>query len=98
MPSPVSTACAAANRSVTLYFVIKTAPFLLVVSNFWGAVQYGAALLFIYALGRGVPIIIAGTFTGVVKRLLQWGRWSVWIEKASGLIIILVGFYFIWIA
>lgn len=59
---------------------------------------YGAALLFIYALGRGVPIIIAGTFTGVVKRLLQWGSWSVWIERASGLIIILVGFYFIWIA
>ncbi len=28
-------------------------------------VVYGAALLFVYALGRGVPIVLAGTFTGM---------------------------------
>lgn len=59
---------------------------------------YGAALLFIYALGRGVPIILAGTFTGALKGLRGLGRWSGTIEKVSGVILLLVGFYFLWSA
>jgi cytochrome c-type biogenesis protein len=61
-------------------------------------ILYGAALLFIYALGRGVPIVLAGTFTGVLKGFNSMGRWSGTIEKVSGGMIILVGFYFLWIA
>jgi len=59
---------------------------------------YGAVLLFIYALGRGVPIILAGTFAGVLKGFRALGRWSGWMEKASGVSIIAVGFYFLWVA
>lgn len=59
---------------------------------------YGAALLFIYALGRGVPILLAGTFTGALKGLRTLGQWTGLFEKASGIVILLVGFYFIWIA
>jgi cytochrome c-type biogenesis protein len=59
---------------------------------------YGAALLFLYALGRGVPIVLAGTFTGVMKGFRSLGRWTEWMEKASGIIILLVGVYFLWIA
>ena len=62
------------------------------------ALIYGAALLFVYALGRGVPIVLAGTFTGVVKQVQALGRWSPVIEKASGVIILGVGLYFLWIA
>lgn len=62
------------------------------------ALVYGAVLLFVYALGRGVPIVLAGTFTGVVKQLRSFGRWSPLIEKASGVIIVGVGLYFLWIA
>lgn len=63
-----------------------------------GMLVYGALLLFVYALGRGVPIVLAGTFTGVVKRLQALGPWSGVIEKASGLIMLGVGLYFLWIA
>jgi len=63
-----------------------------------GALAYGAALLFVYALGRGVPIVAAGTFTGVLKRFQTLGRWSGIIEKVSGAIVIGVGLYFVWIA
>jgi cytochrome c-type biogenesis protein len=59
---------------------------------------YGAVLLFIYALGRGVPIVLAGTFAGVLKGFRSLGKWSGWFEKASGILIIGVGFYFLWIA
>jgi cytochrome c-type biogenesis protein len=63
-----------------------------------GALVYGAALLFVYALGRCVPVVLAGTFTGALKNFQKMGRWSEVIEKASGVIIIGVGLYFIWIA
>jgi cytochrome c-type biogenesis protein len=63
-----------------------------------GALVYGATLLFIYALGRGVPVVLAGTFTGALKSMESLGRWTPVIEKASGVIILAVGFYFLWIA
>jgi cytochrome c-type biogenesis protein len=63
-----------------------------------GALAYGATLLFVYALGRGVPVVLAGTFTGALKSMQSLGRWSPVIEKASGVIILAVGFYFLWIA
>jgi len=62
------------------------------------ALAYGAALLFVYALGRGAPIVLAGTFTGALKQFRALGRWSVVIEKASAVIILGVGLYFLWIA
>jgi cytochrome c-type biogenesis protein len=63
-----------------------------------GAIAYGAVLLFVYALGRGVPIIAAGTFAGALKQLRAFGRWSGVMEKVSGVIIIGVGLYLVWLA
>jgi len=58
----------------------------------------GALLLFIYGLGRGVPIILAGTFAGVVRALPAMEKWTRWMENAAGLVLIAIGIYFIWIA
>lgn len=63
-----------------------------------GAIVYGALLLFVYALGRGVPVVLAGTFTGVLINFQKVGRWNDTIEKISGVIVLAVGFYFLWIA
>ncbi len=63
-----------------------------------GAVAYGATLLFVYALGRGVPIIVAGTSAGFIKALPVFSRWGHRLQQVSGAIIMLVGFYFLWIA
>ena len=63
-----------------------------------GALAYGAALLFIYALGRGVPIVLAGTFAGALKSFRVFGRWSGALEKISGAIVIGVGLYLVWLA
>ena len=59
---------------------------------------YGAVLLFIYAMGRGIPILLAGTFTGVLKGFRRLGEWSAVFEKISGVIVLLVGVYFLWLA
>lgn len=63
-----------------------------------GALLYGAALLFVYALGRSVPIILAGTFTGALKTLQAFGRYNDLLEKIAGAVVIAVGLYFVWIA
>lgn len=63
-----------------------------------GAVVYGATLLFAYALGRGVPIVVAGTFAGLVRNLSAVGQWTAMLEKVSGAIVLAVGLYFLWIA
>jgi cytochrome c-type biogenesis protein len=63
-----------------------------------GGLIHGAALLFVYALGRGVPIMLAGTFAGLVRQLQSFGRWTEVLEKVSAVLILGVGFYFLWIA
>lgn len=59
---------------------------------------YGAALLFIYALGRGMPVVAAGTFAGALRQLRGLGAWTPWIQRVSGVVIMGVGLYLIWIA
>jgi cytochrome c-type biogenesis protein len=50
----------------------------------------GSALLLSYAIGYVAPLIIAGTFTASIKKLLELRQWSSWITPASG--VLLVGF------
>ena len=83
----VASQCATPVLAATLTYVMAK-----------GALAYGAGLLFVYALGRGVPVVLAGTFTGALKSFQKLGRWSEVIEKASGVIVIGVGLYFLWIA
>ena len=63
-----------------------------------GLIAYGAGLLFAYGLGRGVPIVLAGTFTGVVKALPAMERWTRWMERSAGAVLVAIGLYFVWIA
>ena len=62
------------------------------------AIGYGAALLFVYALGRGVPIVLAGTFTGVLKQMRQFGSWAKALEVGSAVLLVGMGLYFLWLA
>ena len=50
----------------------------------------GSLLLLSYTAGYVSPLILAGTFTASIKKLLELRRWSGWISPASG--ILLVGF------
>ena len=63
-----------------------------------GAILYGASLLLVYGLGRGVPIMAFGTFAGLLKLIPQIMRWSARLEQASGVLMIGIGLYFLWIA
>lgn len=50
----------------------------------------GGSLLLCYTAGYVAPLIIAGTFTAAIKKLLELRRWSGWITPTSG--VLLVGF------
>lgn len=50
----------------------------------------GGVLLLSYTAGYVAPLILAGTFTASIKKLLQLRRWSGWINPVSGAL--LVGF------
>lgn len=63
-----------------------------------GQWMYGATLLFVYALGRGVPIVLVGTFTGLITRMDSFARWNSIMERVAGGIIIVMGGYFAYLA
>lgn len=50
----------------------------------------GGILLLSYTAGYVVPLIVAGTFTASIKKLLELRQWSSWITPVSGAL--LVGF------
>lgn len=50
----------------------------------------GAGLLLTYTAGYVMPLIVAGTFTASLKKLVELRRWSSWINPASG--VLLIGF------
>ena len=61
-----------------------------------GEVFYGVALLFTYAIGHCLLMLIAGTFTGFVESLAKAKgvvNFSTWSKRAGGLLVALVGLY-----
>jgi cytochrome c biogenesis protein CcdA len=83
----VSTPCAVPILAVLLAYVGSR-----------GNVLYGGFLLLIYALGHSALILIAGTSMGAAKKLiesrgLRRTNWA--LQKIAGVIIILVGAYFL---
>lgn len=50
----------------------------------------GAVLLLAYTIGYVLPLILAGTFTSSLKKLLALRQWGGWINPLSG--VLLIGF------
>ena len=56
-----------------------------------GDLLVGAGLLIAYAAGYVAPLILAGTFTATLKKLLELRRWSSWINPISGSFLLIFG-------
>jgi cytochrome c biogenesis protein CcdA len=64
-----------------------------------GQVLYGIMLMFSYAVGHCLLMLVAGTFTGFVESFAKTRgvlNFSNWSRKVSGFIISLAGAWFIW--
>jgi len=59
------------------------------------SIVYGALALFLFSLGQGAPLIVLGTFTGLIQKLPKQSLWLIIIKKSLSVILALVGVYFI---
>ncbi len=57
---------------------------------------YGSILLFVYGLGHGIPLLVAGTFTGMAKNLPKFSKYTQYISYFSGLVLVLAGLYLLY--
>ncbi len=58
----------------------------------------GIILIILFAVGHCLPIVIAGSSTAAVRKLMENERWQgagTWFRKGAGVVICLLGFYFI---
>lgn len=61
-----------------------------------GSALYGMILMFVYAVGRSIPLLLVGTFTGLLNNISVMSKYQKTIEKISGITLIVLAFYFIW--
>lgn len=56
---------------------------------------FGFWFLLLYALGRSMPLLLVGTFTGILKSLSRGQPFLQCLQKISALVLVGLGFYFI---
>ena len=61
-----------------------------------GSIFFGMLLMFTFAIGRSVPLLVVGTFTGLLKNMKVLVKYQNIIEKVAGVILIILAGYFIW--
>ncbi len=52
---------------------------------------YGSGLLFIYGIGHGIPLLVAGTFTGMARSVPKINKYTHYLSYASGFILVVLG-------
>ncbi len=71
---------------------------LMSVAAYRSSLPFGVALLFLYGLGAGLPILPVGAFaSGLSGRLAQRG-WKTAIDRATGVGLLVLGLFLIWSA
>jgi cytochrome c-type biogenesis protein len=58
----------------------------------------GILIILLFAIGHCLPIVVAGSSTAAVKRLMENSAWQGagnWFRKGAGAVIALLGIYFI---
>ena len=61
-------------------------------------VATGIILIVLFAVGHCLPIVVAGSSTAAVKKLLENSAWNgagTWFRKGAGTLVCLLGLYFI---
>ena len=77
-------------------------PFLVVILGIIASkhdIVYGVILMLMYSLGNGALTIIAGTYTGFVRKLKQneaYGKFDKVMRWSLAIIVAIIGFYFLY--
>ena len=65
---------------------------------FKGNLYYGALLLFVYGMGAGIPILVAATISSRFAERLDLRGYRPWVDRATGVLLLALGFYLLWLA
>ena len=59
---------------------------------------FGFFLFFVMALGLGLPYLVLGTYSGLLKKLPKSGAWLGWFERLMGVVLLTFGIFYVAIA
>ena len=59
-------------------------------------IEYAVLMLFLFSLGQGIILILAGVFTSTVKQLKNFAHYTHMLIKASGAFLVLASLYIFW--
>ncbi len=63
-----------------------------------GKIANGILLILLFAIGHCLPILIAGSSTAAVRKVIEnqsWQTGAQWFRRGAGVLIVLLGLYFI---
>lgn len=81
----VAAPCGAPAFGAVLTFVAAT-----------GSATLGFAYLFVFSLGMTALLIAVGIFSGTLTALPRAGRWTLWVKRAAGvLLLVMAEYYFV---
>ena len=63
-----------------------------------GDLFFGFLSFFVFSLGLGLPYLMLGTFSGLLKKIPKSGSWLLWFEHVFGVILLGFSFYYFAIA
>jgi cytochrome c biogenesis protein CcdA len=63
-----------------------------------GKLYFGALLLFAYGLGAGIPLLVAASVSGQFAHRLDLSGYRQWVDRATGSLLLALGFYLLWVA
>jgi cytochrome c-type biogenesis protein len=87
-------ACGILSGSCTFGFI---APILAIIT-IQQQIATGIIYILLFAVGHCLPIVVAGSSTAAVRKLLENSTWQsagYWFQRAAGILIVLLGMYFI---
>lgn len=70
-----------------------TLPIILTYAGIQGKPLHGGLILATFAVGQSIPIFAIGLFSSTLGKITA--KWSFYVQKVSGILLLAVGFYFI---
>ncbi|HWP81780.1 MAG TPA: cytochrome c biogenesis protein CcdA [Bacteroidota bacterium] len=63
-----------------------------------GDPMFGFWTFFVLSLGLGLPYLILGTFSGLLKKIPRSGPWLVWVERIFGVVLTAAALFYLALA
>ena len=63
-----------------------------------GNAYFGALLLFAYGFGAGIPLLVAASISTRFAQWLDRRGCRKWVDRATGSLLLALGFYLLWVA